>query len=705
MAVTYVLSSVASDLTGGADFTNLLDSTTAAAAVINVSIAKNATEDSFGFTKSGLPGVEGTSTGTFTVKVNITTGNTSGDLSLAVALARVDKAGTQAAITAFSAAQATTAGIKTFRFLDPALGTWAHGDRLKVIYRWVNLTKNAAQALDITVNTIDAEVVTPFAPPPPPSEHSGTHDATANGTTGSTGFVGAPVKVVTNADAHVRDDQLDVNFGTATELLVDGGAPVTRAFLRFDLSTQSGTIAGAVLRLFCSTNSSGGTAGISTTDNTWTETGVTWNNKPAPITAVGTTPAPNVTGTWFETTISEVDIQSAVGGVLNFIITANSTGGALYSSREGTNPPELVLQFASPASSTTDHTGSFASTADGTSTASGSASVTSVSASTAEGTSASSSSVTTTGSSPSTADGSTGSAGSPAIFGSSDSTATGTSAATGEATESATGTHASTAAGTTGSDGSPSTEALSASTTEGSTGSTGSASVTGTSSSTATGTTASSGTTEELAEGTHGSTATGTTTASGSAEITGTSSLTVDGTTSSSDGAATTESHEGTHSSTATGTTASAGSPSVSGGFPSASTGSSTGFGSAASSGGFASNSTGTSAASGFIIVSGEHASSGTGSLAFLSSIAITGALDSLGVGTTTSAQHELPSDLTIYASGPFSSPRGSDGPLANPFSAHGPTGLNGESSGPRTTKHEASGPLVDALTTTGPRS
>lgn len=165
MAVTYRLRDLASDLAGGADFSSIADQTPAAAVGLVVSVAKAVSEDSVAYTRATEPGLRGTSTGTFTVNVNVTTGNTS--ISLAVALARVNSAGTQQAITAFTAAQAATAGPLTFTFTDPALGAWAAGDRLKIVYRFTNSQTMSAQSCTIEANTISAEIATPFTAPTP----------------------------------------------------------------------------------------------------------------------------------------------------------------------------------------------------------------------------------------------------------------------------------------------------------------------------------------------------------------------------------------------------------------------------------------------------------------------------------------------------------------------------------------------------------
>jgi PKD repeat protein len=147
------------------------------------------------------------------------------------------------------------------------------------------------------------------------------------------------------ADARVNEGSPNSNAGTATELRVRsevGGS--YHSYLRFDLTGLSGTVTSAKLRLFCTDGSPVGGV-FFPTSNVWTETGINWTNKPAAtgsqVASVGTV----ATGAWVE-----VDVTTAIGapGVVNFLMTSTSTNSALYSSREGTNRPELVVTTGSP---------------------------------------------------------------------------------------------------------------------------------------------------------------------------------------------------------------------------------------------------------------------------------------------------------------------------------------------------------------------
>lgn len=159
MATTYVLKAANSDLTGGADFTKEISAGTEAAGSITVSVAKSATEDSLGFTPANVPSTDGI-TGNYTAEVNVTTGST--DIQISVAVARVNSAGTQQSISSFTAEQTGSAGVKTFSLSSINLGTWASGDRLKVVYRFRNTNTMSARSVTIETGTTDAEVVSPW---------------------------------------------------------------------------------------------------------------------------------------------------------------------------------------------------------------------------------------------------------------------------------------------------------------------------------------------------------------------------------------------------------------------------------------------------------------------------------------------------------------------------------------------------------------
>ncbi len=149
--------------------------------------------------------------------------------------------------------------------------------------------------------------------------------------------VSTPQTLAAAADSRVLSASPTVNSGTLTRLDVD--SPGEQSYLRFNVTGVTGTVQTATLRLFVR-NSSSNAPSLYFTDNTWTETGITWNNKPPATGAAIANVAAATAGTW-----SEYDLTGDVtgNGTYNFVLLPDSTDGIEYDSREGTSPPQLVL--------------------------------------------------------------------------------------------------------------------------------------------------------------------------------------------------------------------------------------------------------------------------------------------------------------------------------------------------------------------------
>lgn len=162
VAKTYVLSNIASDLSGGADFSLALIVPEGTLTPQNVSVNAQTTEVSYGFTEVGEPGLNGTSTGTFTVECNVTSGNA--NIVVSAQLRRINSAGVVQASSSTSSEQSGgSTGVKSFTFNSPALGTWSAGDRLRVDYVFRSTASHGNNSVDIELNTANAQVITPFA--------------------------------------------------------------------------------------------------------------------------------------------------------------------------------------------------------------------------------------------------------------------------------------------------------------------------------------------------------------------------------------------------------------------------------------------------------------------------------------------------------------------------------------------------------------
>jgi hypothetical protein len=158
------------------------------------------------------------------------------------------------------------------------------------------------------------------------------------------------VVLAPSADAHVQSGGPSSNYGTADHLRAKSDSTTYRAYLRFDVPSYVTDVRRATLRLRVTDASpSGGAvhavpnvyAGTSTP---WTETGLTWSNAPAAGSALATAGSA-ATGAWIE-----LDVTGAVAapGALPLAIQSLSDDSVRYSSREGADPPQLVLELEPP---------------------------------------------------------------------------------------------------------------------------------------------------------------------------------------------------------------------------------------------------------------------------------------------------------------------------------------------------------------------
>jgi hypothetical protein len=148
-----------------------------------------------------------------------------------------------------------------------------------------------------------------------------------------------------SADARVEAAYPTRNFGGESWLSADL-SPQQESYLRFTVSGVTGAVTRATLRLYATDGTSDGPRVFSTSSG-WTEAGLTWNNRPAPIGGVlddkGTLPS----GGWVD-----FDVTGAVygDGDYAFALVGTSGNGADFVSREGSRTdlrPQLVLTVES----------------------------------------------------------------------------------------------------------------------------------------------------------------------------------------------------------------------------------------------------------------------------------------------------------------------------------------------------------------------
>jgi hypothetical protein len=168
--------------------------------------------------------------------------------------------------------------------------------------------------------------------------------ATASLTLGAPAAHAATITLSPVADSYVMADQPTQNFGGADILRIDG-SPISVAYLKFEVQglTTTTTLTRATLKVVSPVSSTTPINAKSVTDTTWTETGLTYNNAPAPgaTVASATPPAPN--------SVLSFDVTSLVqgNGLVSFALNTTSSTSKSPPSRE--NPtveyrPQLVVE-------------------------------------------------------------------------------------------------------------------------------------------------------------------------------------------------------------------------------------------------------------------------------------------------------------------------------------------------------------------------
>ena len=158
-----------------------------------------------------------------------------------------------------------------------------------------------------------------------------------------------PSKLTPVADAYVRGGLNSINnFGSETEIIVKERPGELKehyeGFIKFDLSALTETVTGAKLRIYVSSNPGGSNHNCAFVgDDSWTENGITYSNKPGTGTILDTKVVPGA-GNWIEFDVTEKVNTEIVGdGIISFQITDDIQNIAVtYHSKEGANPPELI---------------------------------------------------------------------------------------------------------------------------------------------------------------------------------------------------------------------------------------------------------------------------------------------------------------------------------------------------------------------------
>ncbi|MEO5969726.1 MAG: Ig-like domain-containing protein [Bdellovibrionia bacterium] len=141
------------------------------------------------------------------------------------------------------------------------------------------------------------------------------------------------------ADAYVESSTPDKNLGKKETLRTDA-SPKSESYIRFEVTKIPPVIKNVVLRLYATDSTESGPLLYVTTSD-WKEYKVTWKNRPK---ALGS--RLGKLGKIDGTPISvDFEITSSIKstGVYNFLLKSDSSDRAVFSSREGSNGPQLII--------------------------------------------------------------------------------------------------------------------------------------------------------------------------------------------------------------------------------------------------------------------------------------------------------------------------------------------------------------------------
>ena len=233
-------------------------------------------------------------------------------------------------------------------------------------------SRQGSQPPQLVLTLADSQTTTPSptatdtsTPSNTPTD-SATPTSSPSPTSTNTQTPATTLTFVTNADAYVNQSSSSTNYGNATTLQVDGASdPDLESFIRFTLTGISGTVQSARLRVYVTTNGSANGPAVYATGTSWTETGITWNNRPARTSGALDNKSTISTNTWVEYNVTSL---ISGNGTFSFVLAADSTDGAVFSSRQGSQPPQLVVMLAGSSTITPSFTATETATASSTPT-------------------------------------------------------------------------------------------------------------------------------------------------------------------------------------------------------------------------------------------------------------------------------------------------------------------------------------------------
>ncbi|HEX8992559.1 MAG TPA: alkaline phosphatase family protein [Anaerolineales bacterium] len=164
---------------------------------------------------------------------------------------------------------------------------------------------------------------------------------------GSQSALSSPLTFTATADSRVTGASPTTNYGTSTYMQVDADNGVLRSYIRFTVSGLTAPVQSATLRVYCTTNGTLGGPTVYLAGSNWIESGagsITWNNQPGLLSGALAHQAVISTGSWVSYNVTPVVTGN---GTFTFALLPSSTDGVTFSTREGAEPPQLVITSSS----------------------------------------------------------------------------------------------------------------------------------------------------------------------------------------------------------------------------------------------------------------------------------------------------------------------------------------------------------------------
>lgn len=158
---------------------------------------------------------------------------------------------------------------------------------------------------------------------------------------------------VPTADTYISQSQPAASFGTAAELRSQRrNFAALLAYLKFQVTGLNGTIQRARLRLYVTSGANDAGTLYSASNNyagsgtAWQESGLNWNNADKNGTVIASTSAAIVSNNWIEL---EISAHVTAEGTYSFAFINSTSQVDVFSAREGSNPPELIVETGTQA--------------------------------------------------------------------------------------------------------------------------------------------------------------------------------------------------------------------------------------------------------------------------------------------------------------------------------------------------------------------